>query len=424
VRRFAVLLILCALATPVAAARAWTWPVDGPVLRPFSFDRAQPYAAGQHRGVDLGAPTGSKVVAPVDGMVSFAGTVPTGGKTVSIQTPLGYTATLVHLGSIGVSRGARIGEGSVVGTVGPSGTVDLSEPYVYFGVRLTSDPQGYVDPLTLLPARPAAPVSPAPAPVVEPSTAAPVGAVPAPAVTSDTPAAIPAATEPSSQGVADSTHPSVDRPVVSERPAGENAPAEAGHKSASARAVKSTAAHAGSASAGKVSVSTARAATPSAAAETARRLTQAPAARTDGATGRRLHGPHDVPTAHTRLSTRSANTRRIPWLLLPVALALVFSLAFILRRAGGREAARIMCVPEPGPSFVGTEATAQDLGGARLTICVGEASSGPRRRVRGSGGHLRALPPIEGERRADGEWHRRTRHTGDGHGGSRRRLAA
>jgi len=185
VRRFAVLLILCALASPVAAARAWTWPVDGPVLRPFSFDRAQPYAAGQHRGVDLGAPTGSKVVAPADGMVSFAGTVPTGGKTVSIQTPLGYTATLVHLGSIGVSHGARITEGSIVGTVGPSGTVDLSEPYVYLGLRLTSDPQGYVDPLTLLPARPAAP---APQPVVEPSTAAPVATVGASSAEAPTPA--------------------------------------------------------------------------------------------------------------------------------------------------------------------------------------------------------------------------------------------
>src|SRR3954471_19447845 len=94
VRRFAVLLV-CACALPVSGARAWTWPVDGPVLRPFSFDHAHPYAGGQHRGVDLGAPTGSPVLAPAEGTVSFAGTVPTGGKTVSIQTPFGYTATLV-----------------------------------------------------------------------------------------------------------------------------------------------------------------------------------------------------------------------------------------------------------------------------------------------------------------------------------------
>jgi len=167
VRRLLILIVF-ALALPAPVARAWTWPVDGPVLRPFSFDRAHPYAAGQHRGVDLGAPTGAAVLAPVAGSVSFAGTVPTGGKAVSIQTPFGYTATLLHLGSIGVTRGAVVQEGSVVGTIGPSGKFDLTEPFVYFGVRRTSDEQGYVDPLGLLPPR-AVPAAPLQAPAVEES---------------------------------------------------------------------------------------------------------------------------------------------------------------------------------------------------------------------------------------------------------------
>jgi len=138
VRRRFVVALLFALALPVSAAQAWTWPVDGPVVRPFSFDRAHPYAAGQHRGVDLGAPAGANVLAPAAGLVSFAGTVPGGGKTVSIQTSLGYTAALDHLGSIAVARGSRIAEGAVVGTVGPSGVVDSAEPFVYFGVRATA----------------------------------------------------------------------------------------------------------------------------------------------------------------------------------------------------------------------------------------------------------------------------------------------
>ena len=61
------------------SAGAWTWPVDGPVLRPFTFDAAHPYAGGQHRGVDIGAATGTPVVAPAAGEVTFAGTVPTSG---------------------------------------------------------------------------------------------------------------------------------------------------------------------------------------------------------------------------------------------------------------------------------------------------------------------------------------------------------
>ena len=102
-RRFAVVL-LCVLALP-ASARAWTWPVDGPVLRPFVFDPAHPYAGGQHRGIDIGAAEGTPVRAPADGTVTFAGSVPGGGKTIAIETPFGYSATLLHLGSIAVSRG-------------------------------------------------------------------------------------------------------------------------------------------------------------------------------------------------------------------------------------------------------------------------------------------------------------------------------
>ena len=49
--------ILAALVLAPTAA-AWTWPADGPVLQPFLFDPAHPYAAGQHRGVDVGGPTG------------------------------------------------------------------------------------------------------------------------------------------------------------------------------------------------------------------------------------------------------------------------------------------------------------------------------------------------------------------------------
>ena len=131
-------------------AHAWTWPVDGPVLRPFVFGD-DPYAAGQHRGIDIGADTGTPVRAPVSGTVSFSGTVPHGGRTVTIQSSDGYSVTLVHLGTADVRRGASVGEGSIVGTVGPTGDPDVDVPYVYLGVRVTADPQGYVDPLGLLP---------------------------------------------------------------------------------------------------------------------------------------------------------------------------------------------------------------------------------------------------------------------------------
>ena len=144
--------VLVALQVGVQPAPAWTWPVDGPVLRPFVLGD-DPYAGGQHRGVDIGAPAGTPVRAPAAGTVSFAGTVPTGGKTITIRTADGYAATLQRLGSTSLSPGLAVREGDIVGSVG-----DGNEPYVYLGVRKADERNGYVDPLGLLP-----PLAPAPA---------------------------------------------------------------------------------------------------------------------------------------------------------------------------------------------------------------------------------------------------------------------
>ncbi len=132
--------------------------MQGPVLQPFSYDPAHPYAAGQHRGIDIGAPSmGGPVVAPANGTVSFAGSVPTSGKCLTIETRDGYSVTLTHLGSIAVAKGATVAEGAVIGTVGPTGTREETVPYVHLGIRSTSDANGYLDPLGLLPALAAPP---------------------------------------------------------------------------------------------------------------------------------------------------------------------------------------------------------------------------------------------------------------------------
>ena len=154
---------LVALAVP-GTALAWTWPVDGPVLRPFLFDRTQPELPGQHRGIDIAGAAGAPVVSPTDGVVTFAGTPPGNGLTLSIRTPDGYSVTLTHLGSLEVRRGASVEEGAIVARVGASGPPEVDEPYVHLGIRLASDEDGYLDPLSFLPPRPAAspPAPPAP----------------------------------------------------------------------------------------------------------------------------------------------------------------------------------------------------------------------------------------------------------------------
>src|SRR5438034_6111785 len=179
--RMLVSLIAAAALLVAPPAFGWSWPVAGPVLTPFSVG-PDPYAAGQHRGIDIGAPTGTPVAAPAAGAVSFAGTVPRGGKTLTIRTPDGYSVTLVHLGSYSLRRGDAVEEGQIVGTVGPSGVPELAQPYVYLGVRVTTDPNGYVDPLRLLPSAEPAPTDP-PAPPDNPPVPGPPDDSKAPPVT-------------------------------------------------------------------------------------------------------------------------------------------------------------------------------------------------------------------------------------------------
>ena len=175
--------LACAVAVMVAlmlvpAAAAWTWPTGGPVVRPFSLG-PDAYAAGQHRGVDVQADVGEAVLAPAAGTISFAGTVPTHGFTVTIQTA-GYAVSLTHLGEIAVAEGDAVAEGAVMGRAGASGVMEWPSPYVHLGIRVGSAADDYVDPMKLLPGRTVVPPPASPAPTPAPTPVPPVVTVPAP----------------------------------------------------------------------------------------------------------------------------------------------------------------------------------------------------------------------------------------------------
>jgi hypothetical protein len=233
--RLALLATLAALVV-APAAHPWTWPADGPVLRPFSFGD-DPYAGGQHRGIDIGGEVGSSVRAAAGGTVSFAGTVPSGGKAVTISTGDGYSVTHLQLGELLVGRGTIVDEGAAVGSIGPSDDTLTTAPHVHLGVRVTAEEHGYVDPLGLLPRRevPVAPVSsepvPTPVPVPEPpSSEAEAPAESEPPVQTELP--IQSEAEPGSTDVveAPAEAPTAEAPVAepvppSETPQVESAPA-------------------------------------------------------------------------------------------------------------------------------------------------------------------------------------------------------
>jgi Peptidase family M23 len=171
-RLLATLTAFFVLTAPASAA--WTWPVSGDVITPYR-NGTDPYATGQHRGIDIAAPAGSAVVAAAAGEVRFAGTAGSSGVTVSIRTGDGYDTSYLHLSSLAVRAGARVAAGDRVGAVGTTGTRSATEPHLHFGIRDAGTRHAYHDPLSFLPP----PAVPPGAPNTPPSAAAPDPAPPA-----------------------------------------------------------------------------------------------------------------------------------------------------------------------------------------------------------------------------------------------------
>lgn len=151
-------------AAPASAAGSWPWPVEGRVLSPYDFG-GDPYAAGQHRGIDIAAPVGGPVAAATAGTVTFAGTAASAGLTVSVRTADGrFDTSYLHFDSISVEEGDRVEPGTELGEVGTSGERSAAAPHLHFGVRDAGRRHGYRDPLLFL-----APTgTPAPTPPLAP----------------------------------------------------------------------------------------------------------------------------------------------------------------------------------------------------------------------------------------------------------------
>jgi hypothetical protein len=428
-RRFIPVVLLLLV---VLTAAGWTWPVRGPVLEAFSFDPAHPYGAGQHRGIAIGADAGAPVLAPAAGVVTFAGTVPTSGKTLTIETPGGLAVTLTHLGSLAVARDANVEEGAVVGTVGPSGTAEFDVPYVHLGIRTASEDQGYLDPLRFLPATAApapAPPAPAPAPAPPPpvvvvaappppsspatapppAQAAPAPAVPVPAV----PASAPAAAAPAPAAAPEQAPAALPGVPLASPAAVEQPGLVLGHRplrTLSARPPAAVAARPGAAP-----LRPARRARPVAG-------SSVPAMPAPARAAVRVTLPPAVPPpAQSAVGPTPAPSRaHLPAALLAAVLA-------ALAAVGAVGVAAVRMISGPSPTVVeasSEQRSEEDPRRTGLALREWAAPYRPRGRLRRAGGRVRALPPLEGRRRLDGERDGRARHAGDGLRRPERRLPA
>lgn len=111
-------------------------PVNGQVIAGYSPSGQY----GGHWGVDYSAGVGDPVYAPVSGVVSFAGSV-AGMRTITIRPVEGLKVSVSYLSEVGVTTGAFVRRGMVIGG---SGTED-GVPAVHLSTRIDGK---YVDPAT------------------------------------------------------------------------------------------------------------------------------------------------------------------------------------------------------------------------------------------------------------------------------------
>lgn len=91
-----------------------------------------------HKGVDYGAPIGTKVRSVADGVVEFAGKQGGYGNLIVIRHQGAYSTAYGHLNSFaaGMHKGARIGQGETLGYVGQTGLA--SGPHLHYEFRVNS----------------------------------------------------------------------------------------------------------------------------------------------------------------------------------------------------------------------------------------------------------------------------------------------
>jgi murein DD-endopeptidase MepM/ murein hydrolase activator NlpD len=117
---------------------AFVWPVLGKIT--------QWYWWG-HRAIDIGAPTGSAVLASDGGYVAFVGWTDIGyGYLIILDHANGYSSYYAHLSQMYVMVGQQVERGQVIGAVGSTG--NSTGPHLHLEIRYNGVEQ---NPLVYLP---------------------------------------------------------------------------------------------------------------------------------------------------------------------------------------------------------------------------------------------------------------------------------
>jgi len=126
----------------------WIMPAEGRISGVYGSKRILNGKPKQpHFGLDIAAPTGTKIIAPKSGKVTLVHeAMYYTGKTVIMNHGCGLTSTFIHLSKIDVKVGDDIRRGQKIGEIGATGRV--TGPHLDWRVNLLGsrlDPQLLID---------------------------------------------------------------------------------------------------------------------------------------------------------------------------------------------------------------------------------------------------------------------------------------
>jgi murein DD-endopeptidase MepM/ murein hydrolase activator NlpD len=115
------------------------WPVEGQVTGSFG-ERIDPFngEGAFHSGVDISSAYGRPIIAPADGVVTFADFLGGYGKALMIDHGHGISTRYGHLSGYAVTAGQHVHRGDLIGYVGLSGR--STGPHLHYEVRINDTP--------------------------------------------------------------------------------------------------------------------------------------------------------------------------------------------------------------------------------------------------------------------------------------------
>ncbi|HHU07447.1 MAG TPA: peptidoglycan DD-metalloendopeptidase family protein [Clostridiaceae bacterium] len=132
--------------SPSVSKSGWVWPVPSSSRISSYYGYRLIFGARQfHRGIDIPAPSGNKIVSTKSGVVLKCSSSKNEGNYVTIDHGNGILSKYKHLSRYGCSSGQRVSAGQVIGYIGNTGR--STGPHLHFEIIINGK---NVDPLKYL----------------------------------------------------------------------------------------------------------------------------------------------------------------------------------------------------------------------------------------------------------------------------------